>query len=464
MNSVTPATGPPQPASQPRRPSRWRAVAGAPRRLLAGARRRPRQALLVVLAALGLLVGADALVGYLRFRHHLTEARDAADRWHNSAAVRHLSACLALRPDDPEALLLSARLARRAGTFPDAERFLDAYAAACGETDALVSERVLHRAARGETDEVAAALGVRIRAGGSPARLAREALVLGLVLQFRLREAHAVAEAWLREAPDDPVALLLRGKLFAEEQRIEQALEVLRRAVAIDPGLEDARLQLARLLVTRRRGEEALEELSVLRGRLPDHPEVAVLWAEALALQGRTDEARAALDECLAHSPDYPAALAERGNFALLDGDEEAAVRLLSRAVELDPGSLPARNKLALALRRVGKAAEADEQAAAIRQLEADSERVAELARGALRANPNDPNIHREIGLIALRGGQTREALRWFRSALAADPNHTPTHLTLAGVYKELGNPALEAKHRALAQRPAAPSPHGAGP
>jgi Flp pilus assembly protein TadD len=181
---------------------------------------------------------------------------------------------------------------------------------------------------------------------------------------------------------------------------------------------------------------------------------VAVQWARALALQGRAAESRAALAQCLRDHPDYPPALAERGAQALIDGDEAEAERHLARAAALEPGNVVARNQYAFALARVGKKAEADAEQARIAALKADLDRITVLISGPLQDRPNDPDVHHEIAQIALRSGQVREALRWFTSALRVDPGHVPTHRALAVLYRELDNPVLSARHRALARRP----------
>lgn len=431
----------------------WQRVAGMPATMLGYVIRRPGRVLLGVLLVAGLTVGALLVVGYTQFHSHLSAARVAVGKWHNSEAVRHLAVCRDLRPDHPEVLLLAARVARRTGEWSGAEALLGHYEAVHGQTDDFVFEQLLHRASRGDTDGSVLALQARIRKGGDEARLAREALVLGLVVQFRFREARAVLADWLTDAPDDPLAVLLDAKLLVEEQSSDRAVAAFRRALELDPELDDARLDLARLLVSRRHGAEAEQALAPLRTRLPDHPEVQVLWAKALALQGRIDEARAALDECLATFPNHPDALTERGTIALLDGNETAAADYLRRAVQRDPANRTARTQLALVLGRLGRTAEAETEHAAIRQLDEDSERITALVRGALRANPNDPAIQHQIGFIALRSGQTQEALRWFNSALRANPDYLPTHRALAVLYQELENPILAAKHRAIAQR-----------
>jgi Flp pilus assembly protein TadD len=151
--------------------------------------------------------------------------------------------------------------------------------------------------------------------------------------------------------------------------------------------------------------------------------------------------------------PDYPAALLERGNNALLDGDEPAAERDFARAIALDPGNIQIRNQYALALARNGKQSESAKQYEAVKQLQEDSERMTDLINGPLQSRPNDPALHHEIGAIALRSGLVPEAIRWFESALQVSPDHLPTHRTLAGLYQQLDNPVLAARHRAIAQR-----------
>jgi Flp pilus assembly protein TadD len=186
---------------------------------------------------------------------------------------------------------------------------------------------------------------------------------------------------------------------------------------------------------------------------LPDHPEVQVLWAQSRDLVGRGDEARAAIDAALHANPNNAGALLEKGNFALVDGDEKAAEDYLYRAAQLDPGNPVARNQYALALARNGKLEESKREHARIKQLEADSARISELVAKYLQERPNDPAIHYEIATIALRSGQIQEAIRWYTSALRVDPNHRPTHVALATLYNEIDNPVLAARHRAIAQQ-----------
>lgn len=414
---------------------------------------RPTRGRVTALAALGVLVLAAGLAApHVWARYHLRAARAEVARGHNAAAGLHLRSCRVVYPNHPEALLLAARVARRSGAWTDADGFLDRYWAAHGDDDALVFERLLLRATRGEL-EAATPLAARIEAGGPDARAARAAIVTGLLYRYRWAEAERHLTAWLAADPDDTAALQLQGQMYEQRGQTSSALLSFRRVVELDPDHDEARLRLATLLLQLRQGEEAVTHLGYLRTRLPANAEVYAQWVRALALQGRTEDARRELDRCLVEHPDFPAALAERGKFALADGDEAAAERYFGRAARFDPGDLPTRNQYALLLARNGKPAEAAAEQAAVRQLETDYERIGQLSRGALQTHPNDPAVLHEIGLIALRSGQTADALRWLTAALKADPDHAPSHAALAGYYQALGNPVLAAKHRAVAQQ-----------
>ena len=417
------------------------------------ARRRPLRALGLSALGLALVAGVAAGGTCLWFRHHLHAAREAVDRGHNAEAIRHLVACRRVWSEDPAVLLLMARVARRAGQWDDAEKLLNDYWAGHGDDEELVFERLLLRAARGDLEAAGPPLAARIRAGGPDAGPAREALVTGELARFRWAEADAALTAWAAAEPDNTTALLLRGKLQEQRHDPEGPAVAYHRILELDPDHDEARLRLATVLLERFYGEEALGHLEVLRRRLPDNADVTVLWAVALGLQGRTAEARAALDAAIAARPNHPRALAERARYAASDGDNAAALDDFARAVRLDPGNMTVRHQYAQALLRAGRPADADRERAAIERLRTDLERMNELIAGPLQTRPNDPAVHYQIAVIALRSGQPDEALRWLQSALKVDPDHLPTHRALAGFYHATGNPVLAARHRAIASR-----------
>ena len=71
-----------------------------------------------------------------------------------------------------------------------------------------------------------------------------------------------------------------------------------------------------------------------------------------------------------------------------------------------------------------------------------------------ISAAPRDPEHRREMGELFLRNGRDAEGLRWLESALRQDPDHAPTHATLAAHYEKAGRPDLAAGHRSAAGVP----------
>src|SRR5947209_2912451 len=127
--------------------------------VLAG-RRRLRATLgglLISAACLSLLMmfGFGAWMGGLQVWawYHYRAARDAVERYHTPDAVKHLKSCLNVWPNDPDALVLAARSARRMEAFDEADDLLRRAQGKKRNYDPVL-ERLLLRAARGEIDEV----------------------------------------------------------------------------------------------------------------------------------------------------------------------------------------------------------------------------------------------------------------------------------------------------------------------
>jgi tetratricopeptide (TPR) repeat protein len=416
-------------------------------------RRRPARALAILALLAVIAVGLGVIGIFLWADYHLRAARRALELGHNAVAIRHLRSCRLIRPDQPEVLLLSARVARRSGAWTEAEALLDSYWRQRGDDDPLVLERLCLRAARGELESAQALLQARIDQDDPAAPLAREALIAGLRYRYRLPEAEKQIADWLHHDPDSTLALMAQARLAEERDQTSEAANSYRRILEIDPEHDEARLRMTMRLLDLRQGEEALPHLEHLRRRLPGSPEVQMQLAQALDLQDRGDEARAVLDECLRDHPDHAGALVERARIASRDGDNALAEDYLRRAAQIDPGDANARYQFYLVLHKNGKEAEAAQQLDARKRIEADIRRIKEIVEGPFQKRPNDPQLHYEIAMIAQRAGRPKETLRWLLSALQVGPDHAQTHRALSQFYHQAGNPILAARHRAIAGR-----------
>lgn len=405
--------------------------------------------------------GGVALAGaYLWSAYHLRAARAAMERYHTTDAIAHLQSCLMVRPHDPEALLLAARAARRTGGFDDADRYLDQYQEVRGKDDEdLVLERVLVRAERGELDSVSSYCFSLIDQNHPASVLVLEALTRGYMRMYRLHESERALNEWLERQPEDPEAFILQGQLHELRIRSQDAIASYRRALTIDPELDEARLRLVSALMQLGLAEETLPHLEYLSRRFPNNLMVRVNLARARDRMGHTEEAEQILQEVLARQPNYPPALAERGKLAVRDGRTVEAEKWLRQAVALEPSDYQARYQLSLCLEKNGKPEEARQEEVRRQQVEEDMKRIQEISTILMQQAPHNAQLHYEAGTIALRAGSIEEGLRWLRSALKEDPHHQPTHKALMEHYQRMGDFRRAAQHRREAGLPEADTP-----
>jgi len=253
-------------------------------------------------------------------------------------------------------------------------------------------------------------LGLLLQAHGSPEAAARHldrALRLDPRLEtgeIRLRMAQALlaqgdraaAEVELRRAvqldlPDADRALAWHrlGELARQRDAAGEAAERYRRALAIDPGLIDARLGLATALGRMGRLGEAAAEYRRVQGRVPEREEAWLGEATALAVSGRMEEARNRLEAGLLAAPGSVALartlaqiLASAPDPALRDG--ERALELARRAMAAEPTAVNSET-LAMALAQTGRFEEAADIQEELVRRESTGGNVGQTAR--LRAN-----------------------------------------------------------------------------
>jgi tetratricopeptide (TPR) repeat protein len=411
--------------------------------------RNPRRTLAIT--TLLLLIAAGAGIGgvYLWASSHLRSARAALEQYHISEALPHLQACLSVWPRDPETLLLAARTARRAGEFNWADRYLDQYQKLRGKDDEdLFVERALVGVERGEIESVSGFCQALVEQDHPATPLILEALAKGYLRRARPRDAERALNEWLTRQPDNLQAILLRGQIHDEDLRYYDAIADYRRILEVDPELGEARLHLCESLMQLGLSEEASPHLEFLSQRYPDNLKVQVDLARSYDRLGRPEQAELILAGVLARQPDYGPALAERGKLALRVGRTVEAEQWLRQVVDLEPNYILAFYQLALCLEKNGKSVEAQQVQMRLGKVESDMRRVQDIAREKMQRTPDDPDLHYELGAIALRHGLVEPGLRWLHRALQKDPNHALSHKALMEYYQSIGDFSRAAEHR----------------
>jgi len=218
-------------------------------------------------------------------------------------------------PDDPEALLLLARVQARAGDWFAARAPAERFLALCGpHVDRHVALHVLGRAAveRGDAERARALFDERdaarrwaellhvrrlqvLRAPDEP--LPRLGLALAWIEADAFEPAAGVLEALVARWPDQARAWYHLGECHRERQQLAAALRALETALRLEPGLAPARVSRALVLAAAGREDEAqaaLEEL--LAGPAGEDPDLlgAHLALARLLFASEGEEAAAA--------------------------------------------------------------------------------------------------------------------------------------------------------------------------
>lgn len=239
-------------------------------------------------------------------------------------------------------------------------------------------------------------------------RLVRSVYRSGTRRDVVLARAETAAETALQLDPtlaDAWIASAMVAGATADNERLESRL---RRALELNPNLADAQEMLSDLLWYTGRRQESRIHLEKARALDP----MSVGIGESLAMQseaeGRTDEAEEHLRRLLKLHPDDPGVHMDLGQFeAYVRNRFTAAVPLLERAVELDPGDAYLAGMLAMVLFDLGS--------------DADATR---LVQDALRRWPDRSNVLLIAAWLALYRGDQDGAVRHARRLLESNPKH----------------------------------------
>ena len=196
----------------------------------------------------------------------------------------------------------------------------------------------------------------------------------------------------------------------------DEALEDLDRAIELDPSYPQARLNRGNLRLDTGRFDGAVEDLTRFMENNPDYLPARRSLARARLLAGHHDQAIADFTEFIDSSPDYAAYL-NRGVAYVNVGDFKSAVEDFTRALQLEPGSVEAYSNRGFALVR----------SARVRLALADFDRAIAIDPGQAK-------------LFAMRGGAwvtlgdlPRACQDWQRACALGDCRHFEQNCRLRG-------------------------------
>ncbi len=154
----------------------------------------------------------------------------------------------------------------------------------------------------------------------------------------RLSEAEPLLRGLLRDDPFEFRGIRMLAELAGRIGRMDDAENLLRRALEIAPGFTPARANLALVLYRSNRPAEALAELERVNGEDPDNLGHANLQAAAFGRIGAFEEALGLYELVLREAPDQPRVWMSYGHMLKTVGRQDDGVAAYRAALAREPG------------------------------------------------------------------------------------------------------------------------------
>lgn len=235
-------------------------------------------------------------------------------------------------------------------------------------------------------------------------------------------QAEPLYRAILARVPGHFDAMHLLGALCHQTGRQEEAVRLMRQALAIDPSQASVHSNLGHALVASGALDDAIASFERAGAISPGDPGAPFHRGLALLARGRAAEALESFDRTLVLKPGDPAVLCNRGNALQALKRHAEALACYDAAIAAAPGLAEAFSNRGNALRDLGRSGEA-----------------VQSFDKALALNPAFPGALNGRG-IALRDlGRSEEALRSYERAIALDPAFADAMCNQGNVLQDLG-------------------------
>ncbi len=221
-----------------------------------------------------------------------------------------------------------------------------------------------------------------------------------------------------------------------------------RQATTLAPGYAQAHCSIGNTLQSMGRLEDALPSYRRATELAPDYAEAHSNLANALQSLGHLDRAEASCRAALRVKPDYPQALCNLGNTLHAMGRLEEAVASYSRALQIEPAYADALSNLGNVFQALGRPEEAVasyQSALSINPMLAQAhsnlantlhalgrlDEAEACCRNALRISPAYAEVYSNLGNALQAQGRLDEAIASYRRALEIKPDFASAHSNL---------------------------------
>jgi protein O-GlcNAc transferase len=226
---------------------------------------------------------------------------------------------------------------------------------------------------------------------------------------------------------DYPGAIVMLGFVLREQGRIDEAREVLERAVRIAAEDADGHYLLSTILEATGPRDA---EISYLQRAIELRPNFELARRQlimALFKAGRCAEATKLCEESMAILPDSGELHFYRSNLYLHTGEKALAIASCRRALSLDPGLIGAQQSLSRIL------------------LDTEQFEQAELSyRREIELTPEHFGPYHQLGVVLNRMARHAEAIELFKRAISLNPNSSASYSSLGAAYADFGDASEE--------------------
>ena len=281
---------------------------------------------------------------------------------------------------------------------------------------------------------------------------------LACALQYhqagKLEEARKIYQNLLMTGRDNADALHLLGVLAHQQGEHDRAVDLIGRAIALNPNAAAYHANLAEVYRALGRLERAVDCCRTALRLQPDYPEAVNSLGLILLARGQTGHAVAQFRLAFRLRPGYAVACNNLGNALRCQGDKTGALAQFRLALELEPDLAEAhsnlgqmlleRKELDQALPHCGHAvrlrpncAEAHNNLGNVLRELGRLEEAKSAYAEALRQNPDLAMVYNNMGQALQEQSQLDEATRWYGRALDLEPDTARYHGNLASAMEE---------------------------
>lgn len=262
---------------------------------------------------------------------------------------------------------------------------------------------------------------------------------LGLFQQGELRQAEQLCRDIIARAHNHADAIHLLGVIECQKKNPAAGIELIKRAITLNPGNALAHSSLGNALEAIGRHQDALASYDRALAIDPDFTQAYFNRGNVLATLQRFEDALASYDRALAVAPEFPQALFNRANLRGHLRRDAQALADYDRVLALMPDFVPALVNRGAMLQRLNR----------------NDEALASYGH-ALALQPGDVDALNNRGDVLGQMRRHGEALTCFDRALALDPRYQPSLYNRCAALRDLGryDEAAGAGEKLLALNP----------